>query len=166
MESTQILVARDQAHAYIRVVGRGSFQNAGLVKNFYTEMLAAGIEQFFLDLEGCTYLDSTFLGTLTGLGVQLREKKQNKLNIYNCNSRNADLFQNLGLERLFEISTRPATEPLPEASEPLQPLPPTRDNAGEIMLEAHESLMKWDPRNVAEFKDVVAFLKEDLENGT
>jgi anti-anti-sigma factor len=164
VESSQILVARDGDHACLRVVGRGSFQNAALVKNFYTEVTPTGVAHFTLDLEECTYLDSTFLGTLTGLGVLLRDKRLNKLQIVNCNSRNKDLLQNLGLDRLFDISSRPPETDLP-APEALAPLPPTRDNTGEIMLEAHECLMKWDPRNVAKFKDVVAFLKEDLSKG-
>jgi hypothetical protein len=47
----------------------------------------------------------------------------------------------------------------------LQEMPcpvPTRAEAAPTILEAHEALMKFDPRNVPKFKDVVEFLREDL----
>jgi hypothetical protein len=44
---------------------------------------------------------------------------------------------------------------------------PTRAEAAPTILEAHEALMKFDPRNVPKFKDVVEFLREDLgQNGS
>jgi hypothetical protein len=39
---------------------------------------------------------------------------------------------------------------------------PTRAEAAPTILEAHETLMQFDPRNVPKFKDVVEFLREDL----
>jgi hypothetical protein len=39
---------------------------------------------------------------------------------------------------------------------------PTKAEAAPTILEAHENLMNFDPRNVPKFKDVVEFLREDL----
>jgi hypothetical protein len=39
---------------------------------------------------------------------------------------------------------------------------PTREEAAPTILEAHENLIEFDPRNVPKFKDVVEFLREDL----
>ena len=39
---------------------------------------------------------------------------------------------------------------------------PTRAEAAPTILEAHEALMEFDPRNVPKFKDVVEFLRDDL----
>jgi hypothetical protein len=38
----------------------------------------------------------------------------------------------------------------------------TREEAGPTILDAHEKLMDFDPKNVPKFKDVVKFLREDL----
>jgi len=38
----------------------------------------------------------------------------------------------------------------------------TKAEAGPTILEAHENLIGFDPRNVPKFKDVVEFLREDL----
>jgi hypothetical protein len=39
---------------------------------------------------------------------------------------------------------------------------PTREEAAPNILQAHQALMEFDPRNVPKFKDVVEFLREDL----
>ena len=38
----------------------------------------------------------------------------------------------------------------------------TKAEAGPTILEAHENLIGFDPRNIPKFKDVVEFLREDL----
>ena len=65
-------VARHGKDVYVQITGRGSFQNASHVKNFCEEMIKSGSENFLIDLKECTYLDSTFLGTLAGIGLKLR----------------------------------------------------------------------------------------------
>ena len=63
----------------------------------------------------CTYLDSTFLGILLGLGLKLREAGNGLLNILNASPRNLELLRNLGLDRLISIDgeSLPSDEPEP-----------------------------------------------------
>ena len=167
MELSKILVARHGNLGFVKVVGRGSFQNSGCLQTFYREMLKDQVTRFVVDLEACTYLDSTFLGTLLGLGLQLKGKGKGLLHILNASPRNLELLKNLGLDRLFHIDARGATpvslngvkeKDLSEISCPT----PTKEQAAPTILEAHENLMEFDPRNVPKFKDVVEFLREDL----
>ncbi|HEX4139659.1 MAG TPA: STAS domain-containing protein [Candidatus Methylacidiphilales bacterium] len=199
---SKILVARSGDLGFVKVVGRGSFQNSGCLKAFYLQLLKEGVTRFIIDLGACTYLDSTFLGILLGLGLKLRESGKGLLNILNASSRNLELLRNLGLDRLIQLSggslpgdVKPSsgnapgegpdaagkTAPLspPDGNgkgsaainlagvkeENLEEVPcpvPTRAEAAPTILEAHEALMKFDPRNVPKFKDVVEFLREDL----
>jgi anti-sigma B factor antagonist len=194
---SKILVARSCDLGFVKVVGRGSFQNSGCLKAFYLQLLKEGVTRFVIDLGSCTYLDSTFLGILLGLGLKLRESGKGLLNILNASSRNLELLRNLGLDRLIQLSggTLPGdpasttkTAPIPPSpsngngtaaaavslaevkEENLEEMPcpvPTRAEAAPTILEAHEALMKFDPRNVPKFKDVVEFLREDLgQNGS
>lgn len=164
METSKILVARQEGLAFVQVCGRGSFQNAGTVKSFYQELLQKGVTRFVVDLNECTYLDSTFLGTLTGLGMRLKERSggTGKLHIINVNARNAELLKNLGLDRLFNIDVSPRELPSAVPLKEVKPEPVDKTESAEQMLEAHENLMAIDPRNVPKFKDVVTYLKEDL----
>ena len=187
---SKILVARSGDLGFVKVVGRGSFQNSGCVKAFYLQLLKEGVTRFVIDLGACTYLDSTFLGILLGLGLKLREKGNGLLNILNASSRNLELLRNLGLDRLIQVSggslpgdgAGPSSNTPPLAptngngngsaaaslgvkEENLQEMPcpvPSRAEAAPTILEAHEALMSFDPRNVPKFKDVVEFLREDL----
>jgi anti-sigma B factor antagonist len=183
---SKILVARSADLGFIKVVGRGSFQNSSCLKAFYLQLLKEGVHRFVVDLDACTYLDSTFLGILLGLGLKLKGAGNGLLHILNASPRNLELLKNLGLDRLINIDpgksleaegiknggrgVAPAVTPsaarlngvsekdLEEITCPV----PTRAEAGPTILEAHETLMEFDPRNVPKFKDVVEFLREDL----
>ena len=161
MEKSTVLVAREADVAYIQVNGRGSFQNAGHLKGFYSEVIKEGAQRFVIDLKNCTYLDSTFLGTMTGLGLKLKDSPQGRLQIINASTRNLELMQNLGLDRLFHIQVS-GLDYKPEDMHEVDKQHESKTNTGETMLEAHELLMQWDERNVAKFKDVVDYLREDL----
>lgn len=134
--------------------------------------------RFVVDLGACTYLDSTFLGILLGLGLKLKEAGNGLLHILNANPRNLELLRNLGLDRLIHIEggdnhalgggTNNGGETINlngVNDEHLKEMPcpvPTRAEAAPTILEAHENLMQFDPRNIPKFKDVVEFLREDL----
>ena len=188
VELSKILVARNADLGFIKVVGRGSFQNSSCLKAFYQQLLKEGVRRFYVDLDACTYLDSTFLGILLGLGLKLKEAGNGLLHILNANPRNLELLRNLGLDRLINIEgadvpgsggnggrtggnvlgTRPSRlNGVTEEQMKEMPCPvPTRAEAAPTILEAHETLMEFDPRNIPKFKDVVEFLREDLGQAT
>ena len=175
---SKILVARSADLGFIKVVGRGSFQNSGCLKAFYQQLLKEGVRRFVVDLDACTYLDSTFLGILLGLGLKLKDIGAGLLHILNASPRNLELLRNLGLDRLISIETTSgatagvrntngaiasALNGMKEENlKEMQCEVPTRAEAGPTILEAHVNLMEFDPRNVPKFKDVVEFLREDL----
>jgi len=174
---SKILVARSADLGFVKVVGRGSFQNSGCLKAFYQQLLKEGVRRFVVDLDACTYLDSTFLGILLGLGLKLKEAGNGLLHILNANPRNLELLKNLGLDRLIIIDGGGGSSGSGGGNgsglgrldgvkeERLEEVPcpvPTRAEAAPTILEAHENLMEFDPRNVPKFKDVVEFLREDL----
>jgi anti-anti-sigma regulatory factor len=169
---SKILVARNGDLGFVKVIGRGSFQNSGCLKAFYQQLLKEGVSGFVVDLDACTYLDSTFLGILLGLGLKLKEGGNGILHIVNANPRNLELLRNLGLDRLIQIEGGAGNGSdrvngveeghMEEISCPV----PTRAEAAPTILEAHENLMEFDARNVPKFKDVVEFLREDLGQPT
>src|ERR1019366_6085353 len=146
---SKILVARSADLGFVKVVGRGSFQNSGCLKAFYQQLLKEGVMRFVVDLDACTYLDSTFLGILLGLGLKLKEAGNGLLHILNANPRNLELLRNLGLDRLIIIDAGGGSSGSGggNGSGPgrLEEVPcpvPTRAEAGPTILEAHENLMQ------------------------
>lgn len=132
-------------------------------------MLERGCRHFVVDLNGCPVMDSTFMGTLAGIALRLREFGNGSLLVRNANERNADLLQNLGLNNLFEVESK-GSGLAPESMVGTAPLeadhPTDRLDQAECMIEAHEALVDADPENLARFKDVLEYLKQDLRAGS
>jgi anti-anti-sigma regulatory factor len=150
------------------VDGKGSFQNSPALKEFSKQMLERGFRHFIVDLLSCPVMDSTFMGTLAGIALRLREYKDGSLLVRNANERNNDLLRNLGLNNLFEVESK-APE-VPDDAVDATPLAPEqvvqRKDQAECMIEAHEALVDADPENLARFKDVLEYLKQDLRTGS
>ena len=140
---------------WVRVDGRGTFQNSAGLKECAAEMTRRGHREFVVDLGGCELMDSTFLGTLTGIALSLRP--DGRLTLVRANARNRDVLSNLGLDRIFTVEDA-APAPGPEAmrsAEPGAPQPARR----ETIVEAHENLVAASPENAIRFKDVLEFLQ-------
>ena len=109
------------------------------------------------------------MGTLAGIALRLREFGDGRLVVRNANERNSDLLKNLGLNNLFEIESKIAavrSETNVEAAPLEQPHSMNRSDQAACMIEAHEALVDADPENLARFKDVLEYLKQDLRAGS
>ena len=145
---------------WLKVEGRGTFQNSSGVKEFVKQMILRGHRDFVVDLDSCELMDSTFMGTLAGLALRLREIGQGKLRTVNVNDRNTDLLENLGLDQLFSVE-REFREPAPASLEKTEAV----SNVAEqkiVVRAAHEALVKADSHNSAKFKDVIEYLRQEL----
>ena len=174
--SPSILVGTAARVVWVRVEGKGSFLNATGLKEFAKEMVNRGFREFIVDLQNCPLMDSTFMGTLTGMALRLRELGSGELKLIRLNERNRDLLTNLGLDQLMTLDQ--STSGIPAAKQeqevptlgqaPAQALPaatPDKQTQAETMLEAHQDLVEANPANQAKFKDVLEYLRQDLRAG-
>src|SRR4051812_26166216 len=166
-----ILVGTANRTVCVRVEGKGSFLNSTGLKEFAKEMINRGFREFAIDLKNCPVMDSTFMGTLAGIALRLRELGQGALHVINLNERNSDLLANLGLDQLFCIEARPVASPAaaaavaPSAAQvPLVSASPDKVTQAQTMLEAHEACVEANGANAAKFKDVLEYLKQDLHH--
>ena len=141
---------------WIRVEGRGSFQNSPALRDFSRKLIEDGRRKFVVDLKNCPALDSTFMGTLAGLAIRLRDTGSGDLWVVNRNERNAELLAGLGLDPLF--SDKPLTSAQPECAEAIHH-PADKAAAREAMYEAHDACVAVNPKNADKFKDVLEHLK-------
>lgn len=161
---SSVLVGCVDRTAWIRVEGRGNFQNSSGLKEFVRQMIQRGYRDFVVDLKSCEQMDSTFMGTLAGVALRLRELGQGALRATNVNERNVDLLSSLGLDQLFTV------QPLEDDDEasPVKSLreakPESLDSEAQkqAVLEAHEALVEVDEANAVKFKDVLEFLRNEL----
>ena len=167
-----ILVGCNQKVVCIRVQGKGSFQNSTGIKKFANAMIDRGHRNFVVDLEDCPVMDSTFMGTLTGVALRLHGIGQGDLHVINSNERNTDLLEGLGLDQILSLengngSANPDCGNVPpEAKETLPTETVTADKRAvtETMIAAHQALVDADPENFCKFKDVIDYLKQDLRS--
>jgi anti-anti-sigma regulatory factor len=155
---------------WVRVEGKGSFLNSGNLKEFAQEMVNRGYREFIIDLENCAAMDSTFMGTMAGVALRLKELGHGHLHVVHCGDRSRELLSGLGLDQIFSIHTNGSTAP-PECSQ-LRPegerdaMQQQKAEQARTMLEAHEALCQAAPENFLRFKDVLDYLKQDLHHET
>lgn len=171
--STQLQVAIQGNTAFVRVQGRATFRVSKSMKAFGQTAIERGAVQLVLDMRDCIGMDSTFMGVLAGLALQLRDKDPGKLYLVNCTPHTRGLLATLGLDQLVEPHEQgqpalPVVDELNE-SQPMTAAPASNDTQHEtamMMLEAHETLVALTPENAPRFRDVVAFLREDVARGS
>ena len=154
---------------WVRVEGKGSFLNSGNLKEFAQEMVNRGYREFVIDLENCAMMDSTFMGTMAGVALRLKELGHGHLHVVHCGTRSRELLSGLGLDQIFSIhgngATAPECESLQREAENNRVEEQKREQA-HTMLEAHEALCQAVPENFLRFKDVLDYLKQDLHQET
>lgn len=151
----------------MKVEGKGNFLNSGNLKEFAREMVQRGYREFVVDLENCQMMDSTFMGTLAGVALRLKELGHGHLHVVHCGQRSRDLLTGLGLNQIFQIHTNgtaaPECEILPNETSAADPSAEKQQQAQQ-MLDAHEALCEAAPENFSRFKDVLEYLKQDLQH--
>ena len=143
---------------WVRVEGAGTFQNSAPLRVFTEQMFEAGHRSFAFDLHECEMMDSTFLGTLTGLALRLREDPRGRVGFARVNPKVESLFGRYGLDRVLAFQGFEAAPPAPEEMEEVD-LITTKEFKRGTILEAHEALAASSAENEERFGDVVEFLK-------
>ena len=97
-------VASKEDVLLIRICGLGNMHLALTLNEFINNSSEKGFDRFILDLEPCTGLDSTFMGTLLKLSEELSQSG-GIMNIFNVSSTCQKLLEMLGVNCLLDICT-------------------------------------------------------------
>jgi anti-anti-sigma regulatory factor len=165
---TSILVGRIGKLFWLRVEGRGTFQDSIQVKRAFQSVIAAGTRDLVVDLERCPMMDSTFLGTLTGTALNLMEHGGGSLSVLNANQRNQQLLTELGLNHLLDLDVagtawpnerREACAQLSTCNEAKSKC---KEENAQHVLDAHQRLADLNQENHGRFRDVIQFLEQEV----
>ena len=157
---------------WIRVEGKGSFQNSPELKEFALRMIKLGATKFVIDLENCPVMDSTFMGTMVGIVKHQDHERDSSFEILNANARNLQLIQSLGLDQLLTLDEDGSKWPdirnqvpmLIESGNPLDHIDLEKKANNAHVLEAHQQLSATSRENTTRFHDVVEFLKKEMQD--
>ena len=167
----ELLVAVRKNCALVKVSGRGSFKAGPSLKRFGASVIEKGCTQIIFDMESCLAMDSTFMGVLAGLALRIqREQSKGRVVVMNLTPKTASMLRTLGLDRLVECYE---TGKLPNALsgclvklldlEDISSTDEAERDSLETMLEAHQNLVEIAPENRLRFRDVIAYLDQDLK---
>lgn len=149
--------------------GKGNFINSTVLRKIADEHIAQGIRLLVIDLSACTGMDSTFMGTLAGIGRRLLSIG-GALQIAEPGERNRELLECLGLDVLLDIEplTAPWRGQLSVLREQLIPLDKEGialkvNEQAQHVLDAHILLSNVNDSNAQKFKGVVDGLTDELK---
>lgn len=162
-----IFICRESEFSWIRCEGKGSFLNSPALKNWVDSEIDRGVNEVVVDLDACTGMDSTFMGTLAGLAMRLLKRPGGKLQIAEPGSKNQKSLEDLGLDSLMQIAPAEAVwhndiEQIRQRLSPYQKEVNKPAKAPEV-LEAHQKLVEADERNQEKFGTVLDFLEAEVK---
>ncbi len=144
----------------IKVSGRATFDCAPPLRDLAKSLENASFTAIRVDLGGCEWMDSTFMGVLAMLGLRAKAVKA-AMEIWNAGEQNQALLISLGLKKLVTFTqgnldddadwTAGKTENLGMA------------DGAQTVLEAHQTLMDVDGQNVEKFEKVVELVQKDID---
>lgn len=102
--SNIILACNVNGLGWARCEGKGSFLNSPNLKAWADEQLKSGTVHIVIDLECCTGMDSTFMGTMAGLAMRLIKISKGILEVASADEKNSQALDDLGLSSLMQIN--------------------------------------------------------------
>lgn len=168
----QVFVAISGRNAVVKVEGRGSFKVSSSLKEFGDSVIKNHLPLILVDMTSCIGMDSTFMGVLAGVASRMKTQS-GEIVLVNCAPRTRGLLATLGLDQLIKAYEAGRT---PEPYDAILKGRMPRDildtaschdvDTMKTMLDAHQNLVDLVPENLPQFKDVLVFLREEVNRKT
>jgi anti-sigma B factor antagonist len=159
-QNSGIQVGPDGDVILVQVEGKGTHLNSHLLKQYLLQCLEKKRRLFQIDLSRCTYMDSTFLGMLAGLGIKTEQRSLPKIKLLNPTERIKGMLESLGIDQLFQFCDEERkASPLSQ----LQGKEISKEEKSREILESHEKLVQAAPSNEAKFRDVITLLRQEVK---
>ena len=162
METGETFLSEKDGVVFIRVKGNASFVCAPPLRELAKRLASEPFGGLRIDLEECTWMDSTFMGMLAMLGLNAK-KKGVPAEIWNASEQNEKLLGGLGLKKVFAFQAGAfgGADDAPAASTASNAV--TAENNARNVLDAHQTLMDIDEANVPKFEKVVEYVRKDID---
>lgn len=162
----QILVGVFRDVAWVRVRGKGTFRVSPALRRFANCILEEGQDRIIVDLEECPSMDSTFMGTLTGVALMLKDRPESLFQVVNAGEKNLESLRTLGLDQVFQVDVDGSAWKDVKAlvdenvNRTLAPAHLNPEEKRRFIVEAHQALCEANRENVPQFQDVLMYLSQ------
>lgn len=155
-----ILFTKKDNTLYITANGHITARYCSQLRDFVTENLQEQtiIDEVYLEMKDCTYMDSTFIGVVAGINKQLKKKLGKKLHIQNIQKTCMDLFNSMSLSSLLDFLEKPVKFPIENNETTNDSLTSSTD-----IIEAHENLIELSDENKKKFSLINQILNESYK---
>tara|TARA_R110000823_G_scaffold130015_12_gene257924 strand:+ start:37700 stop:38182 length:483 start_codon:yes stop_codon:yes gene_type:complete len=157
MQEGRILAASHNGAYVIRFVGDVRLTLCTTIDDYFQKMYSdPQFTSVWVDLCDAEGVDSTTLGLLAKLALEVKEKFGFEPAIYSCDPSIVRLLKSMGFDKLFELHEEACSNP-----ENIAEIPMVRGDEDEVrekVIEAHKVLMELSDENRARFKDLLAAL--------
>ena len=148
----------------LKINGRANYLNCSELNNFFNRLIKKNKTSFTIDFEDCTGMDSTFLGLIAGIALEVKKTTpKGSLCLYNVKERNLELIKNLGLERILDVNLPEYSSQKQKQKKSMTPFDQETNIGPEEILKAHQNLIEADSSNLHKFQDVISFLKKEID---
>ncbi len=160
LPGTSVLVGNSDKSTTISLIGRGTWTYA----TPFFETLASEIKNkhaIIIDLSKCTYLDSTFLGTIQEIVITAIHARSG-VAIHGMAPEIRQLFEELGMENVLACA-KSTPAPLPEKMSPLRESIESGPAQMNRIMTAHKVLASMNEANRQQFTNLIQGLQKELQ---
>ncbi|RMD74307.1 MAG: anti-sigma factor antagonist [Lentisphaerae bacterium] len=168
MANLKLEAATSENELAFRIIGRATFACCLTFREYARQLVSGKFNEIYLDLSQCTGMDSTFMGVIAMICLELRRSwPDKKLKVASASETNKKLLDEVGLSNFIE-HIESFNQPMQwvqlfPCEDEQKPQVLTRED-GQLILEAHKTLMGLSEENVKKFDQVVKTIENDLEN--
>jgi len=160
MNSGKILVAKVNNVPILKFIGDVRVLMSGVLENYFSSLYTSAIlDRMIIDMTETEGIDSTALGLLAKMAIQLRNRFNVSPTIVSTNPDITRILKGMSFDLIFNIVDEPYNR---EASfDELSRVDENEDEIRKKVIEAHQTLMALSEDNRIEFQDLVSALKAD-----
>ena len=160
MNNGRILVATVNDVPILKFIGDVRVLMSSALDNYFNSLYNRAIlDRMMVDMTETQGIDSTALGLLAKMSIQLRNRFNVRPTIISTNPDITRILKSMSIDLICEIIE--TVEKQETCFDELNPLQETEDSVRQKVIEAHQTLMSLSENNRAEFQDLVSALKSD-----
>ena len=159
--SARFDAARQGDAVYVRSTGLANMKNAPTLDAFLVAELEQGARRAYIEIAGCTGMDSTFMGLIVGFAKQFEDEK-GLLAIVNPGANNLRLLKMLGVTEVVTVLENQRLPPDIDFVQISSDPDLTPAQRAELIARAHQNLMRISEANKAKFTAFLAAIEQDL----
>jgi anti-sigma B factor antagonist len=151
---------QDEHRLLFQIEGWATMGQSLPLRRFAEKNLAGQTRKVWVDLRHCTYIDSTFLGTLLFLHRAVLRLAGGEFHLLSPSSECLGLLRQMGVTEIFHIVAKDESAPIWTT---LSKEPEDKQRFQRNVIEAHEELASLPGAAGEPFRAVVRCLAKDVE---